>query len=123
MAVEVAPVGREGMVGPPVFLGVTASPNHVFAQIPGASGTGTRRARQVRLDCDALRLETYIQYATRDGDSELADLFRKAQAYSREGAEMGKQLLRSRLASSYDRFRDGLPAHPPRQGTRSARSG
>ena len=48
---------------------------------------------------NALRLETYIQDATRDGDSELADLFRKAQADSRKGAEMGKQLLHSRLAS------------------------
>jgi hypothetical protein len=48
---------------------------------------------------NALRLETYIQDATRDGDSELAEMFRKAQADSRKGAEMGKQLLRSRLAS------------------------
>ena len=48
---------------------------------------------------NALRLETYIQDATRDGDSELADLFGKAQADSRKGAEMGKQLLRSRLGS------------------------
>ena len=48
---------------------------------------------------NALRLETYIQDATRDGDSELADLFRKAQSDSRKGADMGKQLLRSRLAS------------------------
>ena len=48
---------------------------------------------------NALRLETYIQDATRDGDSELADLFGKAQADSRKGAEMGEQLLRSRLAS------------------------
>lgn len=47
---------------------------------------------------NALRLETYIQDATRDGDSEIADLFRKAQADSRKGAEMGKQLLHSRLA-------------------------
>jgi hypothetical protein len=47
---------------------------------------------------NALRLETYIQDATRDGDSELAELFRKAQADSRKGAEMGKELLRSRLA-------------------------
>jgi hypothetical protein len=31
----------------------------------------------------ALRLEIYIQDATRDGDSELADLFREAQADSR----------------------------------------
>jgi hypothetical protein len=48
---------------------------------------------------NALRLDTYIEDATREGDSELADLFRKAQADSRKGAEMGKQLLRSRLAS------------------------
>lgn len=48
---------------------------------------------------NALRLETYIEDATREGDSEVAELFRKAQADSRKGAEMGKQLLRSRLAS------------------------
>ena len=48
---------------------------------------------------NALRLETYIEDANREGDSEVADLFRKAQADSRKGAEMGKQLLRSRLSS------------------------
>ena len=47
---------------------------------------------------NALRLETYMQDADRDGDSELADLFRKAQAESRKGAEQGKQLLKSRLS-------------------------
>ena len=47
---------------------------------------------------NALRLETYIQDADRDGDSELVDLFRKAQAESRKGAEQGKQLLKSRLS-------------------------
>jgi hypothetical protein len=47
---------------------------------------------------NALRLETYAQDADRDGDSELADLFRKAQAESRKGAEQGKQLLKSRLS-------------------------
>ena len=46
---------------------------------------------------NALRLETYIRDAERDGDSELADFFRRAQAESRKGAEQGKQLLRSRL--------------------------
>jgi hypothetical protein len=46
---------------------------------------------------NALRLETYIQDAERDGDAELTELFRKAQAESRKGAEQGKQLLRSRL--------------------------
>ncbi|MDQ0585584.1 hypothetical protein [Streptomyces rishiriensis] len=34
----------------------------------------------------------------REGDSELAELFGKAQADSRKGAEFGKQLLRSRLS-------------------------
>jgi hypothetical protein len=48
---------------------------------------------------NALRLETYIQDAERDRDGELADLFRKAQAESRKGAEQGKQLLRSRLSN------------------------
>jgi hypothetical protein len=48
---------------------------------------------------NALRLETYIEDATREDDSELAELFRKAQADSRKGAEMGKQLLRARIAS------------------------
>ena len=48
---------------------------------------------------NTLRLETYIADAERDGDKEVAELFRKAQADSRKGAEMGKQLLRSRLAS------------------------
>jgi hypothetical protein len=35
----------------------------------------------------ALRLETYIDDAERDGDDELAEFFRKAQADSRKGAE------------------------------------
>ena len=46
---------------------------------------------------NVLRLETYIADADRDGDSELAEFFRKAQAESRKGAEQGKDLLRSRL--------------------------
>jgi len=46
---------------------------------------------------NVLRLETYIQDADRDNDSELADFFRKAQETSRRGAEQGKQLLKSRL--------------------------
>lgn len=48
---------------------------------------------------NALRLETYIQDAERDGDDELADLFRRAQAASKKGAEEGKQLLGGRLRS------------------------
>ncbi|HEX6877423.1 MAG TPA: hypothetical protein VF165_17335 [Nocardioidaceae bacterium] len=46
---------------------------------------------------NALRLETYIKDAERDGDQELADFFRKAQSESKKGGEMGKQLLASRL--------------------------
>ncbi len=47
---------------------------------------------------NVLRLETYIADADRDGDTELADFFRKAQAESRKGAEQGKQMLKSRLS-------------------------
>ncbi|HET9731197.1 MAG TPA: hypothetical protein VFP54_00855 [Acidimicrobiales bacterium] len=48
---------------------------------------------------NALRLETYIGDAERAGDSDLAEFFRKAQADSRKGGEMGKEMLRKRLAS------------------------
>jgi hypothetical protein len=47
---------------------------------------------------NALRLETYIDDAERDGDSELADFFRRAQGASRKGGELGKDLLGKRLA-------------------------
>ena len=46
---------------------------------------------------NALRLETYIEDAQREGDSELADFFRRAQAESRKGAEQGKAMLSARL--------------------------
>ena len=49
---------------------------------------------------NALRLETYIQDAERDGDQELADFFRKAQSESRKGGEAGKKLLQARLGSA-----------------------
>ena len=39
---------------------------------------------------NALRLETYIQDAEREGDTELATFFRKAQAESRKGARAGQ---------------------------------
>lgn len=48
---------------------------------------------------NALRLETFIQDAERDGDRELAEFFKKAQNDSRKGAEQGKRLLASRLSS------------------------
>lgn len=46
---------------------------------------------------NAQRLQTYISDAQRTGNEELADFFRKAQAESRKGAEMGKQMLRTLL--------------------------
>jgi hypothetical protein len=48
---------------------------------------------------NVLRLETYIEDAEREGDSDLAEFFRRAQATSRKGGEQGKDLLRQRLAS------------------------
>ncbi|HEX6360915.1 hypothetical protein [Actinophytocola sp.] len=49
---------------------------------------------------NALRLETYIQDAERDGDSELANFFRRAQGESRKGAEQGKEMLVRRLGKN-----------------------
>jgi hypothetical protein len=48
---------------------------------------------------NALRLETYIKDAERDGDSDLAEFFRRAQNESRKGGEQGKEQLRKRLAA------------------------
>ena len=47
---------------------------------------------------NVLRLETYIQDAERENDSELADFFRRAKETSRKGAELGKQLLKQRIS-------------------------
>ena len=52
---------------------------------------------------NALRLEQYVQDAERDGDSDLAEFFRRAQGESRKGAEQGKALLKSRLLVSRHR--------------------
>jgi hypothetical protein len=46
---------------------------------------------------NALRLETYIKDAEREGDDELAGFFRRAQEASRRGGEKGKELLKKRL--------------------------
>jgi hypothetical protein len=48
---------------------------------------------------NALRLQTYIEDAERDGDNELAEFFRRAPEASRKGGEQGKALLKSRLGS------------------------
>jgi hypothetical protein len=47
---------------------------------------------------NALRMEQYAQDAERDGDTELAEFFRRAQGESRKGGEQGKALLKARLA-------------------------
>jgi hypothetical protein len=46
---------------------------------------------------NVLRLETYIEDAQRENDSDLADFFKRAQDASRRGAEQGKELLAKRL--------------------------
>jgi hypothetical protein len=43
------------------------------------------------------RLDQYAQDAERDGDQELAQLFRRMQEHSRKGGEECKRLLRDRL--------------------------
>jgi hypothetical protein len=48
---------------------------------------------------NALRMEEYSDDAERDGDSELAEFFRRAQGESRKGAEQGKALMKARLGS------------------------
>lgn len=45
----------------------------------------------------ALRLETYCKDAERAGDTELVELFQKAQADSRKGAQIGMRMLADRL--------------------------
>jgi hypothetical protein len=44
------------------------------------------------------RLEQYAQDAEREGDSDLATLFRKMQEHSRKGAEECKRMLTERLS-------------------------
>jgi hypothetical protein len=46
---------------------------------------------------NALRLQDYIEDAERDGDDEVAGLFKRAQEASRRGGEQGKELLAQRL--------------------------
>jgi hypothetical protein len=52
---------------------------------------------------NALKLDTYIDDAERGGDQQLVELFRRAQAASRKGAEEGKNLLAQRLNHSGDK--------------------
>ncbi len=48
---------------------------------------------------NVLRLETYAQDAEHDGDSELAEFFRRTQGESRKGAEQGKAILKQRITA------------------------
>ena len=48
---------------------------------------------------NALRLEQYAEDADRDGDSELAEFFRRAQKESQKGADQGKEHLRKRFSN------------------------
>ena len=82
---------------------------------------------------NALRLQTYIQDAEREGDNELAEFFRRAQGESRKGAEQGKEMrpqtdrlsLSARPAgcgccsTTERRFSVKLPT--PRRGSRAGR--
>ena len=48
---------------------------------------------------NALRLQQYIQDAQKTGNAQLAEFFQKAQAESRKGAELGKEMLRTMLGT------------------------
>jgi hypothetical protein len=48
---------------------------------------------------NAQRLDTYIKDAQQAGNAELTEFFRKAQAESRKGAELGKDMLRTMLGA------------------------
>jgi hypothetical protein len=49
---------------------------------------------------NALKMQTFIQDAQQAGNEDLVQFFRKAQAESRKGAELGKEMLRSLLSAS-----------------------
>ncbi len=46
---------------------------------------------------NAKRLEAYVKDAQQTGNEALAEFFQKAQAESRKGADLGKQMLRTLL--------------------------
>ncbi len=46
---------------------------------------------------NAKRLQDYVKDAQQNGNAELAEFFQKAQAESRKGADLGKQMLRTLL--------------------------
>ena len=62
---------------------------------------------------NVLRLETYIEDAEREGDSDLAEFFRRAQATSRKGGEQGKDLLRKRLEELKNEYAQTTTTYGP----------
>ncbi|MBA2560072.1 MAG: hypothetical protein H0V07_09330 [Propionibacteriales bacterium] len=48
---------------------------------------------------NAQRLQTYIEDAQKAGNEQLVEFFTKAQAESRKGAELGKDMLRTLLGN------------------------
>jgi hypothetical protein len=48
---------------------------------------------------NAQRLQTYIEDAQREGNEQLVEFFKKAQAESRKGADLGKDMLRTMLGT------------------------
>jgi hypothetical protein len=76
---------------------------HHTEQSSGVTGTSDKTYNIIWFTeqslSNALRLDTYIADAERDGDTELAEFFRKAQAESRKGGELGKRLLAARVSA------------------------
>ena len=71
------------------------------ATVQPESGTKDKNYDQITVTHLCLehvwRLDQYAQDAERDGDRELADLFRRMQDHSRRGADESKRLLADRL--------------------------
>jgi hypothetical protein len=78
-----------------VFMAATATPQ---------SGTKDKNYDLITVTHLCLehvwRLDQYAQDAEREGDQELAGLFRRMQEHSRRGAEECKKLLGQRLSES-----------------------
>lgn len=72
-------------------------------ETPPQSGTDNRTYDLVSVTHLCLenvwRLEQYARDAQNEGDSDLADLFRRMEEHSRRGADECKTLLQKRLAS------------------------
>src|SRR3954467_4892925 len=72
---------------------------------------------------NALRLESYIDDAERDGDNDLAEFFRRAQGASRKGGQQGQELLRKRFQSAARVLAAERPRRAVRRGSAARASG